>query len=240
LWLLVLFFSALSFSGYLARRIVGASRGYPVAGLLGGMVSSTSVTLSFARFSRDHDGLGQPLAQGVVAANTVLYVRVIVAAAVLSPTLALTLVPHLAAPFAIGTVAAAWGFWTSQSSDEALDLPRNPLQLRGALEMALLFQIVLFVVHVAGRQLGSSGVLVTAAVLGLNDADALTLSMAKSVGTGLLTLDVAAKAVTVGLLSNTCVKLGLAAAIGEGPFRTLTVSVLAMMAAALGLGVWLL
>ncbi|MGE3888009.1 MAG: MgtC/SapB family protein, partial [Vicinamibacterales bacterium] len=61
LWLLVLFFSALSFSGYLARRIVGASRGYPVAGLLGGMVSSTSVTLSFARFSRNHDGLGQPL-----------------------------------------------------------------------------------------------------------------------------------------------------------------------------------
>jgi uncharacterized membrane protein (DUF4010 family) len=238
--MLVLFFSALSFAGYLARRVVGASRGYPVAGLLGGMVSSTSVTLSFARLSRDHEGLGQPLAQGVVAANTVLYVRVIVAAAVLSPTLAVALVPHLAAPFAIGTVAAAWGFWTRQSSDEALDLPRNPLQLRGALEMALLFQVVLFVVHTVGQQLGSSGVLATAAVLGLNDADALTLSMAESVGTGLLTLDVAAKAVTVGLLSNTCVKLVLASVIGEGPFRTLTASVLAMMAIALGMGLWML
>lgn len=240
LWMLVLFFSALSFAGYLARRVVGASRGYPVAGLLGGMVSSTSVTLSFSRLSRDQEHLGQPLAQGVVAANTVLYARVVVAAAVLSPALALTLMPHLAAPFAIGTVAAAWGFWTRQSSDQVLDLPRNPLQLRGALEMALLFQVVLFVVHVAGQQLGSSGVLATAAVLGLNDADALTLSMAKSVGTGLLTLDVAAKAVTVGLLSNTCVKLVVASVIGEGSFRTLTVSVLVMMAIALGLGVWLL
>lgn len=240
LWMLVLFFSGLSFAGYLARRVVGASRGYPVAGLLGGMVSSTSVTLSFARLSRDHEGLGQPLAQGVVAANTVLYVRVIVAAAVLSPALALALVPHLVAPFAIGTVAAAWGFWTHQASDEVLDLPRNPLQLRGALEMAMLFQAVLFIVHVVGQRLGSGGVLAAAAVLGLNDADALTLSMAKSVGTGLLTLDVAAKAVTVGLLSNTCIKLVLAAVIGEGPFRTLTVSVLVMMAIALGLGVWLL
>lgn len=240
LWMLVLFFSALSFAGYVARRVVGASRGYPVAGLLGGMVSSTSVTLSFARLSRDHEELGQPLAQGVVAANTVLYVRVIVAAAVLSPTLALTLVPHLAAPFVIGTVAAAWGFWTRQSSDEALDVPRNPLQLRGALEMALLFQVVLFVMHAVGQQVGSSGVLATAAVIGLNDADALTLSMAKSVGGGLLPVGVAAKAVTVGLLSNSCVKLGLAATIGRGPFRTLTASVLAMMAVALGLGVWLL
>lgn len=94
--------------------------------------------------------------------------------------------------------------------------------------------------HAVGQQVGSSGVLATAAVIGLNDADALTLSMAKSVGGGLLPVGIAAKAVTVGLLSNSCVKLGLAATIGRGPFRTLTASVLAMMAVALGLGVWLL
>jgi uncharacterized membrane protein (DUF4010 family) len=239
LWMLVLFFSGLSFGGYLARRVVGASRGYPVAGLLGGMVSSTSVTLSFARLSRDHAGLGMALAQGVVAANTVLYVRVVVAATVLSPTLALALIPHLAAPFAIGAIAAASGLWWREHSEHALELPRNPLQLRSALEMALLFQVVLFVVDVVGRQLGSGGVLATAAVLGLNDADALTLSMAKSVETGLLTTAVAAEAVTVGLLSNTCVKLALAGGVGAGPFRTLTVAVLALMAATLGLGVWL-
>jgi len=240
LWLLVLFFSALSFAGYLARRVVGASRGYPVAGLLGGMVSSTSVTLSFARLSRGHEGLGQPLGQGVVAANTVLYIRVIVAASVLSPTLAAALVPHLVAPFAIGALAAVGGMRGRKQPEASLEPPRNPLQLRSALEMALLFQVVLFVMHAVGRQLGSGGVLATAAVIGLNDADALTLSMAKSVGSGGLPLDVAAKAVTVGLLSNSCVKLALAAAIGNGRFRTLTVSVLAMMAAALGLGVWLL
>lgn len=240
LWLLVLFFSALSFLGYLARRVIGASRGYPVAGLLGGMASSTSVTLSFSRLSRHHEGLARALAQGVVAANTVLYLRVIVAASVLSPSLAVALVPHLIAPFAIGALAAASGMRARKEPEATLELQRNPLQLRSALEMALLFQGVLFVMHAVGQQVGSRGVLATAAVIGLNDADALTLSMAKSVGSGLLDLGVAARAVTVGLLSNSCVKLVLAAAIGEGPFRTLTVSVLALMAAALGLGVWLL
>ena len=49
LWMLVLFFSGISFAGYIAQRMFGAGRGYPVAGLLGGVVSSTNTTFSFAR-----------------------------------------------------------------------------------------------------------------------------------------------------------------------------------------------
>ena len=84
LWVLVLFFSGLSFAGYMARRAVGARHGYPLAGLLGGLVSSTSVTLSFARASRQSEKLRVPLAYGVIAANTIMFVRVAVATAVLT------------------------------------------------------------------------------------------------------------------------------------------------------------
>jgi uncharacterized membrane protein (DUF4010 family) len=238
LWLLVLFFSGLTFAGHVARRAIGASRGYPIAGLLGGMVSSTSVTLSFARLSRDNPNLWRPLSQGVLAANTVIYLRVVLAARVLSPTLAVAIIPYVAAPFVVGLAAAASGFRHPQPTERPLDLPSSPLQLRSALQMALLFQVVLFIVYVVEQQFGSRGLMATAAVLGLNDTDALTLSMARGVGDRRVAVEAAARAVAMGLLSNTCVKIGLAGAIGASAFRRFTVAVLAAMAVLLAVAAW--
>jgi uncharacterized membrane protein (DUF4010 family) len=73
LWALVLFFSGLSFAGYIARRLVGPGHGYLVTGLLGGMVSSTNVTFTFARTSRSDIAMDRALAFGAVAANAMLY-----------------------------------------------------------------------------------------------------------------------------------------------------------------------
>jgi len=241
LWLLVLLFSGLSFLGYIAQRAIGVSRGYVVAGLLGGMVSSTSVTLAFARQSREHPLLARPLARGVIAANTVLYARVLVAASILSPTLALTLAPALAAPAAVGVIAALSGVRRSpgiESSEGAL--ARNPLQLRSALEMAILFQLVLVLVDVIGSRFGSGGLLWMAAVLGLTDADALTLSMAQEVGRAAVPANLAARAVAMGLLSNTLVKTAMSVTAGRGAFRLTTSTVLLIMAGTLAAAVVLL
>ena len=84
LWALVLFFSGRSFVGYVARRIVGPGHGYFVTGLLGGLVSSTNVTFSFARTSRIEPASARALAFGAVAANAMLYPRVLVATSVLN------------------------------------------------------------------------------------------------------------------------------------------------------------
>ena len=84
LWALVLFFSGLSFVGYIARRIVGPGRGYFVTGLLGGLVSSTNVTFTFARTSQREPASARALAFGAVAANAMLYPRVLIATAVLN------------------------------------------------------------------------------------------------------------------------------------------------------------
>ncbi|HVG83122.1 MAG TPA: MgtC/SapB family protein [Vicinamibacterales bacterium] len=241
LWLLVLLFSGLSFIGYIAERIIGASRGYVIAGLLGGMVSSTTVTLGYARRSRDEASMAQPLAQGVIAANTVLYGRVVLAAGILSPALALALAPALAVPALVGLIAVVSGLRAPPQGDAAPGpVTRNPLQLRSALEMAVLFQVVLIVVALVGDRFGASGLLGTAAVLGLNDADALTLSMARQVGGGMVSPTLGAQAVAVGLLSNTIVKAGLALTAGRGAFRAITVAVLLLMAVALGAAIVLL
>ena len=109
LWALVLFFSALSFAAYVARRAAGAGRGDAVAGLLGGLISSTSVTLGFSRTSRARTADTPALALGVLAACTVMYLRVLLTTAVLNPGLAVVLAPALAAPFLAGALAVAIG-----------------------------------------------------------------------------------------------------------------------------------
>ena len=139
----------------------------------------------------------------------------------------------MAAPFVVGVLAVATGLWHAPSGQVTLEPQTNPLQLRASLEMALLFQSVLFGMTFIQQRLGEGGVVSTAALLGLTDVDALTLSMAKGVDVAGLQVDVAAKAVAVGILANTVLKLCIAAIIGHGRFRAVTVAVLAVMAGAL-------
>ncbi|MEW6321983.1 MAG: MgtC/SapB family protein [Acidobacteriota bacterium] len=234
LWLLVLFFSGLSFAGYVARRIVGGRRGYPVAGLLGGLLSSTSVTLTFSRLSRTEREAAQALGLGVIAACTVLYARVAFAAMVLSPALAAALVPYFVAPFVLGLGVTAHAMRGQEPAGPtgAGDL-RNPLQVRSALEMALLFQVVLLGVSFAYDRLGEMGLLLSGGVLGLTDTDALTLSMAERVDRGTPPATAAA-AVAAGVIANTLLKGAIAGAVGAPGFRRLVLLVLAAQALVLG------
>jgi uncharacterized membrane protein (DUF4010 family) len=228
LWILVLFFSALSFAGYVARTIVGDRYGRTVTGLLGGLVSSTSVTLTFARLSRERSSEGAQLAAGVLAACSVLFVRVAVAVAVLSPSLLPDLLPLLIAPFAVGAVAAFVPLRGQTSGKAIVAAPPNPLQVTAALQMALAFQGVLFLMELARTRFGNLGLLGSAAVLGLTDVDALTVSIAGQVRLG-VSPSLGAIALAVGILSNSLTKLALATAVGRGRFRTQTALGLAAM-----------
>jgi len=232
LWILVLFFTGLSFTGYLARRLFGAGHGYPLAGLLGGMISSTNVTFTFARLSRQQRTLAQPLALGAIAASTMLFPRVLVAACVLNLAVARLLLPYLAAPFAIGAVALA--VWWKKSTEPVRqpERPGNPLQIGPALQMAALFQLVLFAVGGAGRAFGDSGLRVSGAVLGLTDVDALVISMTTTPVYG-SSPAVAAEAIAIGIAANGLMKFALAVLLGAPRFRRITGAVLAAMAAAL-------
>jgi uncharacterized membrane protein (DUF4010 family) len=234
LWALVLFFSGLSFAGYVARRLVGPGHGYFVMGLLGGMVSSTNVTFTFARSSGTDLVMDRALGFGAVAANAMLYPRVIVATAILNPALVPPLVAYLAAPAVVSGFIAVAGALRSTAAEGVSDVSLdNPLQLAGALQMAVLFQGVLMAVYVAREWWGASGVLTSAAVLGLTDVDALTVSMARGVAQT-ISPAAAATAIAVGVLSNTGMKLGVALFLGSRRFRLIAGGALALMLLVLG------
>ncbi len=239
LWMLTLFFSGLSFGGYLARRLLGDRVGYPLAGLLGGMVSSTNVAFAFARLSRTEERSRSPLALGVVAACTVVFLRVLTATTVLYAPLTRALLPYFAASFLVGMVALLPLLRRRQPGPSSPVEMKNPLQLSDALQMAALFQVVLFGVHYMQQRFGDAGLLVSAAVLGLTDMDALTLSMARRAPEG-ASLEVAAQAIAIGIISNSILKTLLAVVLGRGRFRLEAGTVLFGMTLALvGSLLWL-
>jgi len=232
LWLLVLVFAGLSFAGYIARTAVSARYGAPVAGLIGGLVSSTGVTLTFARASRDRPEEGVPLAQGVLAACTVLVPRVLAAVALLAPMLVIPLSIAIAPAFVVGVIAVAIGWRRSFAGEPVQAAVSNPLQLGAALQMAAIFQVVLIGLHEMRLRFGGAGLRWSALLLGLTDVDALTASMAAQSREG-LAVDAAAGAIALGIVSNTVLKLIIAVAIGRGVFRWYVAAGLAAVAAAL-------
>jgi len=219
LWTAVLIFSGLSFAAYLARRAFREGAGFLAAGLLGGMMSSTAVTFTFSRLSRTQPKQGGALAIGVIGASTILFLRVLVATLTFNPGLARAVAPYFALPFLAGAATTVVGWYRTKHSAQNEDEVANPLQFWSSVQMAALFQAVLYIVHWLNQAFGDQGLLISGAILGLTDVDALTISMSRSVHR--TDWSVAAQALSVGILSNTMLKLSVAIALGKGRYRWL-------------------
>jgi len=232
LWALVLFFSGLSFASYVARRAIGSQQGYAVSGILGGFIWSTSVTLTMSRLSQNARSAEGALASAGMGANSMLFLRVLAATAYLARPVTMALWPSFVAPFLIGAALTVFGMRskaTGPSKDAEED---NPLQFKAAIQMAALFQIVIFIMAAFKTLFTGQGLYGSAAVLGLTDVDALTLSMSRLATSG-TPVEMAARAITIGILANTGVKFGLVVAIGRGKFRIWAGVGLLLIAAAL-------
>lgn len=237
LWAIVLILSGLNFVGYIARQLIGAARGYTVTGIIGGLISSTAVTLQFSRLSRAEPKHGEALALGVLGACTILPLRVLVVSATLNLQVARELVTYLLPPFLIGVLLVGLALKRKAGTGTPPPDTRSPLRFGAALQMAVLFQLSMLAVAYASTQWGARGLYGTAVVLGLTDVDALTVSMARLQGSATLPA-LAARGIAIGIASNTLFKLGLAMVIGTGTFRRWAAAGLTLLLAAIGLALW--
>jgi uncharacterized membrane protein (DUF4010 family) len=237
LWLLVILISGLSLVGYIAVRWLGPARGTLVTAASGGLVSSTAVSLSFARQSQAGMVGGRELAAGVLAAWAIMFVRVIVMVAIVN----LGLVTALLAPFlAMAVVAALYtavlygrpGSHVHPPGEAPAEVPlKNPFSLWEASKFGLLFAAVLLVVALTQRYLAGEGLYVVAALAGLTDVDAITLSMADFARDG-GEARIAVGAIVIAALANTVVKCGMVVVFGSGALRRLLIpATLAILAA---------
>jgi len=230
IWTVVLILSGVNFAGYLARQAFGAARGHLLTGALGGLVSSTAVTLANARQSRAEPTHSAPLAAGTIAACTVLLPRVAAVSTAVNPAFGPRAALWLLGMFLAG--AAVTLFAASRSRGDVPEQPpaqaANPLQLGAAIQMALAFQAVMIALEAARAWFGEIGVFATAGLAGLTDMDALTLSMSRlSRDPGMM--DTAAAALVIGVIANTLLKGTVAAVLGGSGYRRKVVPALAAM-----------
>jgi len=225
LWLLVLLISSLSLIGYVGSRWLGADRGIVLTGLTGGLVSSTAVTLSFARQSREdaRTATCYTLASGLLLAWCVMFGRVIAEVAVVNRAL----VARVLVPFAMMGAAAAIAAWIAfqrrgarqegaTSKAEAVPL-RNPFSLTEASKFGAFFAVVLLVVKLVQTHFPGEGLYMVAVLAGLTDVDAITLSMADYARSG--DAHVAVNSIVLATLANTTVKCGIVAALAGAVLR---------------------
>lgn len=236
LWLLVILISSLSLVGYVLTRLLGPARGIALTGVTGGLVSSTAVTLSFARDARENPKNTMPLACGILIAWAVMFLRVIVLVAVVNRAL----LPPVLAPFlAMAAVAggiAAYLYYRdgAKNGKEAKGSVQveNPFSLTQAAKFAAFFAVVLLAVKIVQEHFPPNGLYAVAALSGLADVDAITLSMSEFARSG--EVQIAVIAIVIASITNTLVKSGMAFAIaGLALGKPLLIATLATLAAGL-------
>ncbi len=207
LWTLVVLIAALSLVGYVATRALGTERGTTVMGLTGGLVSSTAVTLAFAKRSREEDGgTHDALAAGLLLAWTVMNVRIVFLAGFIhAPLLRPLLLPFTAMTVVtlLSIVLLLHRTRHQEPTPSGQVALRNPFSLKSAIEFGLFFAFVLLVVAGVKRYFPGQGYYLVAALAGLTDVDAITLSMASLARDGGTDIATATGTMVVAALANT-------------------------------------
>lgn len=215
IWLLAVLIAGVSFLGYAAVRIAGARRGLLLSALAGGLASSTATTLSFARLVRSNPALCTWLAGGSLISSGLMALRVLVLAAAVNRPLAFALAWPMGA-FALVLGAAGALLMTRRpagAGPQTITTLTNPLELGAALKFAALIALIMLLGKVLARAFGAIGVYALAALSGVADVDALTLSVSELAGRDLV-LAAAVLAVSLAVASNTLSKAAIAAIVG--------------------------
>ena len=209
IWLMTILIAAVSFAGYAAVKIAGPQRGLVLAATLGGLVASTAVTLSLARLARASAAHVRMLSGAILAAGAVMLLRVLAVVALLNTPLASALAPVLmAGAVASGLIAAVLvGGHVQQTAGQSSDfVMRNPFEIGEVLRFGALLAVVMAAVALARQAYGDGGLFGVAAISGLADVDALTLSAARLD----VPLTVAADAILIATAVNTLAKTAYA------------------------------
>lgn len=228
---MVMLIAGVGFLGYIAIRVLGAGKGLGVTGLLGGIVSSTAVTLAFAGRSRQEPAIAAACALGVVLANTVMPVRVMVNVTVVNPDmLGAVALPMGGIALAGVLVAGALYLRGKEKPSEGGEVKlQNPFRLGAAFQFGLLYAAILFACKAATTYLPAGGVYLAGILAGTTDVDAISLSMANLAKEGSVAPPVAATTILLAVATNSVVKLGMALSLGGPGFRRSVALAFALM-----------
>jgi uncharacterized membrane protein (DUF4010 family) len=219
IWLMVVLISGISFLGYVLVKLVGSQRGVGLTGLMGGLVSSTAVTLSFSQRSQQVEKMAKPFALAITIAWTVMFARVLVVVGALNiPLLRVVWLPIAAAGLA-GLAYGVYLYFAPRFTEETSVDVSNPFELGPAISFGLLYGLILLVSRAAQLYFGDTGLFLSSILSGLADVDAITLSMSELSSSGNVSYSSAAQAIVLATMSNTVVKGSIVLTSGSKALR---------------------
>ena len=236
---MVLLIAGIGFVGYVAMRLFGHGKGLLITGAIGGLVSSTAVTLASAARAKQTPALATVSSLAVVIAGSIMFLRVLVTVAAVEASLLPRLAWPLGAMALISIISViVFAFRDRKQSDKAtanVELS-NPFELTKAIQFGAFFVVILLVSRWATDTFGNTGTYLTGLLAGLTDVDAITLSMCNLVKTQSFSPEVATTTIVIAVLSNTFVKAVMSVVLGGWLFARRIVGVaVALMVAGLSL-----
>ena len=204
IWQIVVLVSAIGFGGYFLAKKLGDRVGLWVSGLLGGVVSSTAVSIAAGRIAQRSPQQSIPALQASLLASSVMYLRILVLIWLIQPDVAVPFLPRLVILAAIGAaLCCTTRSRSGMAAGETVEPARNPFEIRPALLFASLFVLASVITVLVMRFYGDVGLFVLAGIVGVTDIDPFILSLVSR------TVDLQAMmltAVLVAMMSNTLVK----------------------------------
>ncbi|MEW5896404.1 MAG: MgtC/SapB family protein [Nanoarchaeota archaeon] len=225
-WLMVVFISGISFIGYILMKWFRGGA-IELTGLLGGIVSSTALSLNFAGRSKKEPALYKALIVGVVLANGVAFVRILVEVFVLNKSLFVKMLLPLGI---LALLCAAFAYVIAKKAKSApgkVDL-KSPFTLLPAVKFAAFFAVILALVKIADIYLSSKGVYLVSIVSGLAEVDAITVSLSQLSNDGLSEV-IARNGIIFAALANVAVKGGIAYFLGGKQFGRIVLTFSALL-----------
>jgi uncharacterized membrane protein (DUF4010 family) len=209
--LVIILTSGLGFLGYVLMRFLGAKKGILLTGILGGLVSSTMVTWVFSKKSKEGDSLNSLYTSAILAACTIMVVRVALWVFLFNKLLLVGLALPLSILFLTAAGASIYFYVRNKKNSSAeKQLPLGkPLEMTNAILFGVLYVVILLVITFANDYFGDEGIFITSGIAGLSDVDAISISISKmSVIT--ISASTAQNAILIATLANTISKFGIA------------------------------
>ena len=215
IWLMVVLIVGISLLAYFAYKIFGGKAGTLLGGILGGLISSTATTVSYARRTKESDTSTSLAAMVIFIATVVSVVRIITEVAVVAPSTLGVVLPPLAALLILMLTIGTVTYIFSRKEHDTMPEQGNPAQFKTALVFGAVYAIVILATAFAKDQLGSKGLFIVAIISGLTDVDAITLSTARLMNIGNLEVQNGWKVILVAALSNLVFKGALVGVLGN-------------------------
>ncbi|MGA2822713.1 MAG: DUF4010 domain-containing protein [Bacteroidales bacterium] len=209
IWLAVVVVSSISYLSYLLKKFVFKQGSIILAGILGGLYSSTATTIVLARKIRKDPKSRNQYVAAIIFATAMMYLRILVLILIFNSDLFKRIYLYFLVLFVVTSIAGLVILlhhnkeYSTLNPELAVD--QNPLEFKVAILFALLFVAFTFITWFVVDRFGRSGLNVLSFLVGLTDIDPFLINLFQ--GKSRIAMDAVAVATLQAVASNNILKM---------------------------------